>query len=78
MSGLLSLYFGGALDSARAGALAGSMIATCYLLLYWLILSADFALLCGTLALFLLLAGIMLATRKLDWYAIAAARGRNL
>ena len=72
MTVLLAVYFAGALDAARAGALAGVMIATCYYLLYWLVLSVDYALLCGTLALFLLLAGIMVGTRKVNWYDVVA------
>jgi inner membrane protein len=51
------------------GALAG----VCYSLLYFLVLSEDYALLFGALAIFSLLATIMIGTRKLDWYQIAEA-----
>jgi inner membrane protein len=42
-------------------------------LLYLLVLSEDYALLFGALAIFFLLATIMIGTRKLDWYQIAEA-----
>ena len=77
MTALLALYFAGVFDSARAGVIAGCLIGTSCLLLFWLILSADYALLCGTIALFFLLAGIMVGTRRLNWYVVTA-RARAL
>jgi inner membrane protein len=49
------------------GALAG----VCYSLLYLLVFSEDYALLFGALAIFSLLAAIMIGTRNLDWYRVA-------
>jgi inner membrane protein involved in colicin E2 resistance len=49
------------------GALAG----VCYSLLYFLVLSEDYVLLFGALAIFFLLATIMIGTRKLDWSLVA-------
>jgi inner membrane protein len=43
-------------------------------LLYLLVLSEDYALLFGALAIFFLLAIIMIGTRKLDWYRIAESQ----
>jgi inner membrane protein len=40
-------------------------------LLYLLVLSEEYALLFGALAIFFLLAAIMTGTRKLDWYRVA-------
>lgn len=66
---LIALYLGRALGSrARALALAGGLAAV-KLYLYVTLASEDFALLSGSLALFLLLATLMLATRKVEWYA---------
>jgi len=48
--------------------------AVCYSRPYLLVLSEDYALLLGTLAVFGLLAGIMVGTRTLDWYRLAASR----
>jgi inner membrane protein len=64
---LLSIYYSGVLKRVRAGAIAGLVSSLCYALLYLLILSEDYALLCGALALFSVLAAIMIATRKVDW-----------
>jgi inner membrane protein len=66
---LMGLYLAGALRSARAGASAGGIFAGTYALLYLLITSENYALLAGALALFALLATVMLLTRKLDWYS---------
>ena len=41
-----------------------------YALLYGLLSAEDYALLMGSLLVFALLAGVMLLTRKLDWYAL--------
>jgi inner membrane protein len=71
MSALLSVYFSGILRSRRAGLVTGALAGICYSLLYFLVLSEDYALLFGALTLFFLLAVIMLGTRKLDWYRVA-------
>lgn len=70
---LLSIYYGGVLGRARGGAIAGLVSGACYALLYRLILSEDYALLCGALALFAVLAAIMIATRKVDWSRLGRA-----
>jgi inner membrane protein involved in colicin E2 resistance len=45
----------------------------CYSLLYLLVLSEDYALLFGALAIFFLRAITMIGTRKLDWYRVAGS-----
>jgi inner membrane protein len=55
-------------DCVTASVAAGVFAAT-YALLYLLVTSESYALLAGALALFALLATVMLLTRKLDWYA---------
>jgi len=55
------------LGGARRGWLFGALVAGLYGLLYGLLQSEDYALLMGSLVLFALLAGVMLATRRLDW-----------
>jgi inner membrane protein len=66
---LMGGYLAGALASARAGAVAAGVFAATYALLYLLVTSESYALLAGSLALFALLATVMLLTRELDWYA---------
>jgi inner membrane protein len=68
LCGLMGVYLSGALANARAGALAAGVFAATYALLYLLVTSESYALLAGALALFALLATVMLLTRKLDWY----------
>jgi inner membrane protein len=66
---LIGLYLAGALASAQAGAVAVGVFAATYALLYLLVASESYALLAGSLALFALLATVMLLTRKINWYA---------
>ena len=70
MTLLLSIYFSGVLQSRAAGAATGALAGICYSLLYLLVLSEDYALLFGALAIFFLLAITMIGTRKLDWYRV--------
>ena len=69
---LIATYLAGAFRSRRAGATAGGIFAAVYALLYLLVTSEDFALLAGSLALFALLATLMVLTRRFDWYASGA------
>ena len=71
MTLLLSVYFSGVLKSRRAGLATGALAGVCYSLLYLLVLSEDYALLFGALAIFFLLAITLIGTRKLDWYRVA-------
>jgi len=66
---LMGVYLAGALASIRAGAVATGIFAATYALLYLLVTSESYALLAGSLALFALLATVMLLTRAVDWYA---------
>jgi inner membrane protein len=66
---LMGVYLAGALQAARAGAVAAGVFSITYALLYLLVTSESYALLAGSLALFALLATVMLLTRKVDWYA---------
>ena len=64
---LITAYLSGALGGFRRGLLLGGLLAGLYGLLYGLLQSEDYALLMGSLALFGLLATVMLLTRRLDW-----------
>jgi inner membrane protein len=65
---LMGLYLAGALHSYRGGVIASGLFAATYGLLYLLVTSENYALLTGSIALFALLATVMLLTRRLDWY----------
>lgn len=66
--GLLTYYLCFVLRSVVYGVWFGSMLTLLYAAIYGLLISEDNALMLGSLLLFALLAGIMVATRKVDWY----------
>jgi len=59
----------------RRGLLLAPVLAAAYAFLYAALQSEDYALLIGSLGLFVILAGVMILTRKVDWYR-PGARGR--
>jgi inner membrane protein len=63
-------YAGVVLKARRAGALLGGLLALIYGLLYGLVVSEDYALLMGALALLAAVAALMYLTRRVDWYAL--------
>jgi len=65
---LLGIYLAGAFRSSRAGSGSAVAFGATYALLYLLVTSEDYALLAGSLALFAILATVMVVTRRLDWY----------
>lgn len=74
LAALLAVYFAGVRRSRAAGLATGAVAGLCYSLLYLLVLSEEYALLLGALAVFALLAGTMIGTRRLDWYRLADGR----
>ena len=71
---LLAVYFSAVLGSARDGLSFGAFVALLYGALYGLLASESNALLLGALLIFGMLAAMMVATRKVDWYALGAGR----
>jgi inner membrane protein len=70
--GLVCAYLVRVLGNARAGLAFGGVLAAVYAMLYALLRAEDYSLLGGALFLFGLLAAVMLATRRVDWYALGA------
>ena len=70
--GLIAFYLSAVLRSALRGLGFGAMLAVLYAALYGLLLSEDNALALGAGLLFFVLAAVMVATRKVDWYQVAA------
>jgi inner membrane protein len=64
---LITVYIAGATTNRKAAAGIGAALAASYAALYVILLSEDYALLYGSLLLFVILATLMLATRRLDW-----------
>lgn len=71
---LLTVYFSAVLRGWRRGLGLGGYVAVLYAALYGLLSSEDNALLLGALLLFGLLGLLMIATRRVDWYALSAPR----
>lgn len=72
--GLLGFYLSAVLRSVGRGLGFAAMLATLYAALYGLLVSEDNALVLGAGLLFLVLAAIMVVTRKVDWYQLAGSR----
>ena len=74
---LLGYYASHMLQSWKRGLPFGAGIATLYGLLYLLLQLEQKALVVGAIALFLVLAFVMLLTRKVDWYAQLQLQGAS-
>ena len=70
-SGLIAFYLSAVLRGKLRGTLFAASLLSLYGVLYLLLQSEDNALVLGAVLLFAILAGIMLLTRKLDWYRVA-------
>ncbi len=75
--GLISGYLVRVLRSARIGIAFGAALTALYAMLYALLKAEDYSLLGGSLLLFGLLAVVMIATRRIDWYALTAVSQRT-
>lgn len=71
--GLIGYYLCHVLGRLWRGIGFATMLGALYAALYGLLVSEDNALLMGSLLLFAILTGIMVATRKVDWYRAGAA-----
>lgn len=71
--GLISVYLMRVLRSVPMGLAFGGALASLYAMLYALLKAEDYSLLGGALLLFGLLAAVMLATRRVDWYRLNGA-----
>ena len=74
---LIVAYTSMALASRRRAAGLGAGLAALYGILFLLLRSEDYALLMGSVFLFVLLAALMLGTRRVDWYALAPGFGKS-
>jgi inner membrane protein len=67
---LIGFYGSFVLQGWRAGCALGAAVAALYGALYLLLQLEQTALLLGTMLLFAVLAAVMVATRRLDWYGL--------
>jgi inner membrane protein len=70
---LIAYYLGHVLGGWRRGFWFGVKLTVLYGVLYGLLLSEDNALMLGSLLLFVVLAAIMFATRRVNWYGVGTA-----
>lgn len=71
--GLLAHYLRHVLGGWTPGLLMSGLLVALYGVLYGILISEDNALMMGSLLLFGVLAAIMVATRKVDWYSVMGA-----
>jgi inner membrane protein len=67
---LLSAYSAAVLKSWRRGKFVGALLIGLYALLFVLLNLEAWSLLIGSVMLFVALAGVMYATRNIDWSAV--------
>lgn len=67
-SSLIGCYLGGIMKNWRVGMLIGGLLAVLYAFIYILLQIESYALLVGSVGLFVVLAVAMSASRKIDWY----------
>lgn len=72
-TGLIGYYLAHVLRDRRRGFAFGGALTLLYGALYGLLCSEDNALVMGAILLFAVLAAIMVATRKVDWYRLGGA-----
>lgn len=72
--GLIGFYLTAVLRSTARGIGFAALLATLYGALYGQLVSEDNALVMGAGLLFVVLAVIMVVTRRVDWYEIAGRR----
>jgi inner membrane protein len=72
--GLLGFYLSAVLRSTGRGLGFAAMLATLYAALYGLLVSEDNALVLGSSLLFVILAAVMLVTRRVDWYQLGGGK----
>lgn len=68
-AGLLGCYLGAIMRDWRVGLLIGGLLALLYAFIYILLQIESYALLVGSVGLFVVLAVAMAASRKIEWYA---------
>jgi inner membrane protein len=69
---LVTSYSAAVLQTARRAMVVGLVVTLLYIYLYVLLMIQDYALLVGSIGLFVVLATIMFLTRKVDWYSLTS------
>jgi inner membrane protein len=75
VTSLIYFYCRFVLGGLRRSAVLGTVVLLLYGYLYVLLMNQDYALLIGSLCLFLVLGAVMFVTRKIDWYSFRKPSG---
>ena len=67
---LVTSYSAAVLKTSKRAVIVGVVVTLLYIYLYVLLMIQDYALLVGSIGLFIALAAIMFLTRKVDWYSL--------
>ena len=67
---LVTSYCAAVLKTSKRAVIVGAVVTLLYIYLYVLLMIQDYALLVGSVGLFIALAMIMFLTRKVDWYSL--------
>ena len=74
---LITFYSSAVLAARRRTWIMSLVLASGYLFLYAALKSEDYALLIGSLGLFVILAGVMVLTRRINWYSVGLRKERS-
>jgi len=67
---MVAFYSAAVLKARKRAVIVGIVVTLLYIYLYILLMIEDYALLAGSIGLFVALAAIMFLTRKVDWYSL--------
>ena len=74
---MITLYAHSFAKNSRLTKLIGLILILLYLFIYSIIQMQDYALLMGSIGLFIVLAVIMYLSRKIDWYTIQPKKNES-
>lgn len=75
--GLISFYTSNIYANKKLGMTIGAFLIVFYGFMYIILQMQDYSLLLGNIALFIILAAIMFATRKINWFDVLSAKKDN-
>ncbi len=74
---LITFYTGAVLKNFKRGIILVPILAFLYGYLYSALQSQDYALLIGSVGMFVILAAVMIITRNIDWYSLGGKKSRD-
>lgn len=74
---LITIYSRGVFDNTKLAAFMGGLLAVLYGFIFTILQLEDMALLVGSIGLFVVLAVVMVYSRKVDWYALGNSENQS-